>query len=110
MKAWTVTDNNGDYGTSIVFAETRGKARSYALQWIDTFEDCKWTDLKVKRFPEYDQYYDGRTEVNFWLDDEHRVRLVRDFGWSCFEVFKHLCEDCPAKQWCEQYKEGQYDY
>lgn len=106
MKAWTVTDNNGECGTSIVFAETRGKARSYALQWIDTFEDCEWTDLRVRRFPEYDQYYNGKENVDFWLDDEHRVRLVRDFGWSCFEVFEYLCKDCPAKQWCEQYREG----
>lgn len=78
MKAWMVDDNNAEYGTSIVFAETRGKAISYALMWIDTFEDCSWTDMRAKRFPEYDQFYDGRSEVDFWYDDDHRVRLVRD--------------------------------
>jgi len=104
MKAWMVDDNNAEYGTSIVFAETRGKAISYALMWIDTFEDCSWTDIRAKRFPEYDQFYDGRSEADFWNDEDHRVRLVRDFGWSCFDPIDSYCEDCPAKGWCEHWK------
>ena len=104
MKAWKVSDNNGDYGTEIVFAETRGKARAACLH-DDTFEDCEWTELRVTRFKEYDEYYDGRLKVDFWLDEEHRIRLVRDFGWSCIDPYDDCCEECTAKQWCD-YWEG----
>lgn len=104
MKAWKVYDNYDECGTAIVFAETRGKAISYALMWIDTFEDYSWTDIRAKRFPEYDQFYDGRPEAVFWNDADHRVRLVRDFGWSCIDPIDSYCEDCPAKGWCEYWK------
>lgn len=105
MKAWRVNDNNCELGTMIVFAETRSKAMYIALQ-DDIFEDYTWTEIYAKRFKEYDQFYDGKSRVDFWNDDEHRIRLVRDFGWSCIEVFDDLCEECPAKQWCEEYKGG----
>lgn len=86
MKAWTVSDNDGEYGEVIVFAETSGKARAYALAHMENFDDCGWTDLRVKRFPEYDEYYNNAPVVDFWHDDEHRVRLVRDFGWYCRQL------------------------
>lgn len=101
MKAWRVFDNNGDCGTMIVFAETRAKAMYIALQ-DDMFEDYTWTQITAKRFKEYDQFYDGKSVVDFWNDVDHRIRLVRDFGWSCIEEFYDLCEECPAKQWCEK--------
>ena len=100
MKAWRVDDRNAEYGTVIVFAPTRGKAIAIALRNDDTFEDCEWTELRAYRFPEYDKYYDGSEIVDFWYSDEHRVRLVRDFGWSCVEQIESYCEECPAKQWC----------
>lgn len=104
MKAYTVSDNNGEYGAIIVFADTPGKARQIAMH-DDTFEECEWTELRVRRFKEYDQYYEGKETADFWMDEEHRVRLVRDFGWSCIEVFERYCEDCPAKQWCDHWRE-----
>jgi len=101
MKAWTVDDGGyGDYGTAIVFAETRGKAKALCYH-SDTFEDVEWNYLRVRRFPKYDQYYDGRAWVDFWKDEEHRVRLVRDFGWSCVEPIDSECKECPAKRWCK---------
>ena len=99
MKAWTVSDNNGEYGTVIVFAETRGKAKALCLH-DDAFGDCEYTDLRVNRFKDYDKYYSGEAKPDFWLDEEHRVRLVRDYGWSCVDRIESYCEDCPAKEWC----------
>lgn len=99
MKAWTVSDNRGDYGTEIVFAETRGKAIALCFR-DDVFEDCEWTELYARRFKDYDRYYDGKNKVDFWLDDEHRTRLVKDFGWSCYDPITDYCIDCPAKEWC----------
>ena len=99
MKAWTVSDNRGECGTEIVFAETRGKAIALCLH-DDVFDDYEWTELYARRFKEYDKYYDGNSKVDFWLDDEHRIRLVKDFGWSCHDPITCYCTDCPAKEWC----------
>ncbi|MCR4745220.1 MAG: hypothetical protein K5894_08320 [Lachnospiraceae bacterium] len=98
MKAWKVSDKNAECGTAIVFAETAGKAKQLCM-YDDTFDDCEWTDLRVNRFKDYDQYYEGKEKVD-WNDEEHRIRLVRDFGWFCFEPTISYCEACPAKQWC----------
>ena len=92
MKAWVVTDVNHELGNLIVFAATRGKAK-YVAQHEDMFEDDLYAfiEIEARRFPKYDQFYDGRAVVDFWENHEHRIRLVRDFGWSCFEVFEELC-------------------
>lgn len=100
MKAWKVSDNNGDYGTQIVYAETAGKARALCFR-DDNFDDVEWTELRVRRFKDYDQYYTGQQKPELWLDDEHRVRLVRDYGWTCHDPLYDLCVDCPAKRWCK---------
>lgn len=100
MKAWCVSDNYGNSGTEIVFAETRGKAISLCLH-DEVFEDYEWTELHAKRFKAYDQYYDGKSKVDVWFEPEHRVRLVRDFGWRCIDGKDYYCEDCPAKEWCD---------
>lgn len=99
MKAWTVSDNNGEYGTKIVFAETRGRAISLCLH-DDTFDDCEFTDLYARRFKDYDQYYNGHEQEDFWNDDEHRVRLVKEYGWQCVDPIETYCRECPAKEWC----------
>ena len=108
MKAWTVSDYKGEYGSEIVFAETRGKAKKLCYR-TDNFDDVEWTELRARRFPQYDKYYDGKQKVDFWFDDEHRVRLVRDFGWSCVDPFEPYCEDCPAKHWCKAWRGSHTD-
>ena len=110
MKAWRVSDNKCECGTAIVFAETRAKAIYAALTFDDQFEDCKWIDMWAKRFSQYDQYYNGKTIVD-WNDLEDRVRLVKEFGWCCAESESWMCTNCPAKEWCEEYKStyGQED-
>lgn len=104
MKAWRVTDKYCCCGTVIVFAETKGQAASWALSHDDTFDDCDFVDLCVRRFKDYDKFYSGKRIVDFWNDHEDKIRLVRDFGWSCQEA-DFYCEECPASKWCEKYKE-----
>lgn len=99
MKAWTVSDYRGDCPTQIVYAETAGKAKALCL-WSGDFGDIEWTEFRVRRFKDYDKYYNGDPKPEFWLDDEHRVRLVRDYGWTCHDPLYSWCEDCAAKQWC----------
>ena len=105
MKAWRVFDKYCECGTEIVFAETAGKAKSICL-YDENFEEYEYTELCARRFQEYDKYYDGKRKVNFWEDEEHRIILVRDFGWSCIDGIDTYCDDCPAKEWCEFWKEG----
>lgn len=104
MKAWRVFDKYCECGTEIVFAETAGKAKSICLH-DDNFGDYEYTELCARRFQEYDKYYDGNHKVNFWEDEEHRIILVRDFGWSCIDGIDTYCDDCPAKEWCEFWEE-----
>lgn len=49
VKAWLVRENDIE-GCEVVFAETRGKAKSIALQ-TDTFCECDFCDLEVSRLP-----------------------------------------------------------
>lgn len=100
MKAWIVFDAYGEYGSEIVYAETRGRAKSLCMN-DDTFDDCDFRTLRARRFKDYDQYYTGEAKPDFWFDEEHRVRLVRDYGWHCFDGYGGYCEQCPAKEWCE---------
>lgn len=109
IKAWIARDIYGETGSTIVFAETRAKARYLALSKCEVFEDYKWTEIGVTRFQNYDQYYNGHPLVD-WEDQEHRVRLVKDFGWYCWSAeYPNIeCETCSAKEWCHhwQNKEG----
>ena len=106
MKAWLVREK-GEYNATVVFAETRGKARVLA-QSTDACEDVNFIDIEVRRMKEADKYYrDGKREMD-WCNDEDRVALVKDCGFTCdpYEVpdFEY-CSDCPAKEWCGQYEE-----
>ena len=106
MKAWKVTDRNCELGNAVIFADTRSKAIYLAKYFDDTFDDCEWVDMRARRFPEYDQYYSGKSVIDVWYDAEHMIRLVRDFGWKCIDP-ADSCEGdtCPAKEFCDYYAE-----
>ena len=57
MKAWIVYDSEGCCAT-IVFAETRGKARSVALH-TDVCEEMRFIDISPKRIKDADNLYHG---------------------------------------------------
>lgn len=99
MKAWIVRDKLGDCCTEIIYAETRGKAISYALSHCESFDYYDYIDLYARRFKEFDQYYNGDQNPLFWYDDDMRIKLVRDYGWSCFDGC-YEGERCPAYKYC----------
>ncbi len=101
-KAYKVWIEQGE-GSTIVFAETRNKAKVIALS-CDCCEDAEYIDVCVHRMKELDHLYKSRSEIDWW-DPETRIILVRDFGWSCYEAFISECEYCPAKQFCERFQE-----
>ena len=58
MKAWLVKDKDEYYAT-VVFAETRGKARALAMH-TDACEDVDFCDIEVRRKPQIDKYSNVR--------------------------------------------------
>lgn len=104
MKAWVVSDKDYTTGSVIVYAETRGKAIAFCMH-DEPFEYYEFTELRATRLKEFDQYYDGKAMPDIWWNLEHRIRLVKDYGWSCMEGIDDYCDDCPAKEWCRWWSE-----
>lgn len=103
MKAWLVKEKDGECAT-VVFAETRGKARALAMA-TDACEDADFCDIEVRREPSIDKYYkEGKKEMD-WENPKDRVALVKDCGFSCADAEPYWCDDCPAKKFCDTYFE-----
>ena len=103
MKAWKVR-NKYESCATVVFAETRGKARALA-RYTDACEDCGFVDIEVYREPKLDKYYkDGKTEMD-WYNSKDRIVLVKECGFSCEDVDFSECGYCPAKEYCDTYKD-----
>ena len=108
MKAWNVSDVNGDIGYSfIVFAETRGKAIKYAKDHCDGELDWyKWTEIRAIREPELDGFYHGKPMLE-WSDMNDRLIMVKHAGFFCsyeIDVTTEECAACPAHEWCGRYE------
>lgn len=95
-KAYHAQEKDASYST-IVFAENPTKAKLAALA-SDCCDGADYIDIRVSRMPKADSLYKGRSEVD-WDDQETRVALVRDFGWSCLET-SWECDTCEAKPYC----------
>lgn len=105
MKAWLVREKD-EYCATVVFAETRGKARALAMH-TETCEDANFCDIDVHRRPELDKYYvDGKKEMD-WFNSKDRIALVKDGGFSCSPDYwePEDCETCPAKEYCDRYQD-----
>ena len=107
IKAWKVWDKLWwESGSTVVFAPTRGKARALALS-TDTCEDIDFTAVGVRRFPEMDNAYRGRNEID-WYNMDDRLALVK-LGWSCGEPDYDECKDCPVRDYCGQWEAYQHE-
>ena len=105
MKAWIVKDKD-EYCATVVFAETRGKARAAAML-TDTCEDVNFCDIEVRRRPQLDKYYvEGKREMD-WFNSRDRIALVKDAGFYCGNEYwkPEDCQECPAKEWCDKYQD-----
>lgn len=109
MKAWRVREKD-EFCATVVFAETRGKARALALH-TETCEDANFCDIEVNRRPSLDKYYvEGKTELD-WLKSADRIALVKDGGFTCDRDYwePEDCERCPATEWCDMYQDMKMD-
>lgn len=105
MKAWLVREK-GEFCAEVVFAETRGKARSLALH-TDCCEDCDFTNIEVHRMKPADEHYrEGKWHLD-WENPKDRITLVKDCGFVCDYDYFDLedCELCSAKEYCDRYKD-----
>ena len=59
IKAFLISDRNGDGYSQIVYGETRGKALAYAVHQ-EEFEDYTYTELRANRIKSLDSYYYGK--------------------------------------------------
>lgn len=109
MKAWLVREKD-EFCATVVFAETRGKAKALAL-YTETCEDADFIYIEVHRLKEADKYYQpGKTEL-CWFNAEDRIAMVKDCGFTC-DADAHCaeeCADCPAKEFCDDFIESE-DY
>lgn len=103
MKAYTVKDNYDPLFSTVVFAETAGKARAIA-QHTDACEDLDFIDIRAIRVPALDRFYRGKPEMD-WYNAEDRIAMVRFADYECSsEMDDPECESCPAKEWCGRYE------
>lgn len=107
MKAYNVRDKNSGFNVEVIFAETAGKAKSYATTYCEIFEDCCFCDLDVRRNPHIDKYYtDGKQKMD-WYNPKDRLALVKECGFVCDDEYFDIdnCEKCIAKEYCDRYEE-----
>lgn len=97
-KAYKVQDKTECFYSTVVFAETPGKAKSAAMR------DVPWVNISVRRVPELDSEYRGHTEM-YWYDDQDRRALV-SHGWRCEET-SFECDGCNCKDICETFLDEQ---
>ena len=103
MKAWIVRGKD-NFCATVVFAETRGKARALAMN-TDACEDVEFCDIEVRRKPQIDKYYkEGKKEME-WYDLKDRLALVKECDFRCEDMELYECEVCLAKQYCSLYED-----
>ena len=105
MKAWLVREKDEFY-TTVVFAETRGKAKALALQ-TECCEGANFCDIEVNRTPQMDKYYtEGKREMD-WLNANDRIAIVKELGVYCSEDTFSIeeCDRCAAKEYCNRHEE-----
>ena len=108
MKAWQVYSYFTDNST-IVFAETAGKAKSIAWRYNLFYDDyTDFMDIYCQRRKEGDKFYNGKSFLD-WECREDRLLLVKEFGFTCIEELydERECAYCVAKKFCSLHKEMQ---
>lgn len=105
MKAWQVYNDSEDTST-IIFADTKGKAKSIAMRCGLFAEDIEFVDIPCYRRKKGDKFYTGKPYLD-WLCDEDRLLMVKEFGLTCGEEIynERECAYCVAKKFCSLYKE-----
>ena len=82
MKAWLVRDKD-EFCATVVFAETRGKARALAMH-TEVCEDVDFIDIEVRRKPQMDKYYkEGKIDKIFTTNLIYQTPELLSREWYC---------------------------
>lgn len=105
IKAYKCTEAYMGYST-IIFAETAGKARYIATKSDALGEDNEFKDIYVRRIPALDRFYRGRKEMD-WFDPDDRLAMVKEAGYQCDDDGFYLenCQRCSAHEYCSRWEE-----
>lgn len=107
MKAWVVNIKD-NFDATVIFAETRGKARNLA-RYTDACDGAEYCDIEVHRLPKADRHYtEGKTEME-WGNPQDRLTLVKEFGFGCEYADLVKCEYCSAREYCGAYEDYMRD-
>jgi len=87
MKAWGCSD---DECGVIVFAATRGKARTLAHQASGCFDCAEWTEISVTRIPALDGRRDAEYIADWYVDQ----RMYYESGWYSEGQDNPQCTTC----------------
>ena len=102
-KAWGCYEEESGV-VEVVFADTRGKAKSY-FKDMETFDYYNFCQLRPYRVKKLDHLNHPDGYVMDWCMDEDRLPMVRDADFSCIDIDIEDCNECCAKQWCSKYEE-----
>ena len=91
----------------IVFAESRGKAISYALGTDEfPYYDYDFTQLRATRAKWADKHYRGKHEMD-WYNPQDRIAMVKEGGFICDDdsFDPDECKECCAHELCDKYED-----
>ena len=105
IKAYKCWEDYEGYST-VVFAETAGKARYVAMNSDTLGEDLTFKDVRVRRIPVLDGCYKGRREMD-WFDPDDRLAMVKEAGYRCDDdgFDPDECVTCSSKEYCSRYED-----
>ena len=107
-KAFVVNDKYCEGNYFVVYAETRGKAITTAMNHTEgAFDDYVFTEICARRAPKLDKFYSGHYVLK-WCNEEDRLIAVREAGFFCsyeMDLTLEECEQCNAHEWCSRYEE-----
>lgn len=101
-----VCQEEEEWNSVVVFAESAGKARYIAMCSYELGEDLQFQDVRVYRAPSLDKCYRGLNMMN-WNDPQDRIAMVRDAGFQCSGDWYDpvSCDCCAAREYCDTYKD-----
>lgn len=105
IKAFKCRESSMGYST-VIFAETAGKARYIAVKSDTLGEDMEFKDIDVRRIPALDRCYKGRSEMD-WFDPEDRLAMVKEADYVCDKdgFDPDECARCSAQKYCSMWGE-----
>lgn len=95
MKAYSVQDETGECYGAIVFHESASKARYFAMNNVEYFEDHEFSDFTVRREPKADVFATDQPSVLNFCDN---AEFFHSLGWTCHVTGECDIYVCPFKK------------